>query len=174
MVLVFVTLAVGESEAVVPFRFVVPTDAFFSAVVCVWTLETLCSWERQVSIIPLYIFPLLLALDHGQRKVQRHASSDVFGCACVDSGILKLGVVYDQLANVGHHDITSHVIGSHDDVVFALQLFLPSDFRLRLSGHFTQKTGGLTHEYGLSGRPTVDGGKLNVSWDGGLLGGSGM
>lgn len=129
MVTVLIALAVGEGETVVPLWFVVPVHAFFSTVVCVRTLKALFGWKRQVGTIPLCILTFNFSPDHNQGKVRRHTSPHIFGCASVDAGILKLCVVYDQLADVGDHNVTSDVVGSHYGVLLALQLFLPGDFR---------------------------------------------
>lgn len=120
MVPVFVALTVGKGEAIVPLWFVVPAHALFSTVVGVWTLETLFSWKWQVGIIPLCIHTFHLLPDHFQGKVCRHTSPNIFGFACINAGVLKLRIVYDQLANVSDHNVPSHMIRPHYGVFFAL------------------------------------------------------
>lgn len=82
-----------------------------------------------VGSICLCVLTFRLSLDHRQGKVRRHTSPNVPGSAGVDSCILELGVVYNQLADVSDHNVPSHMIGFHDHVLFAFQLFLPGDFR---------------------------------------------
>lgn len=173
VVAVFVALTVGEGEAVVPLWFVVPGHALLSTVVCVRALETLLGWKRQVGVVSLRIPTFGLLPDHHQGKVGRHAPPDIFGRAGVNAGVLKLRVVYDKLADVGDHDVPLDVIGPHYGVLFALQLFLPRDLRMRLSRHFAQKAGRLAHKNRLLGEAAVYGGQLDVSGEGGLQGGGG-
>lgn len=103
-----------------------------------------------------------------------YTSPNIFGCACVDAGILKLRIVYDQLANVSDDNVPSDMIRSHYGILFALQLFLPGDFRTWLPRHLTQEAGCLTHKNSLLGGAAVYGGELDVSWEGGLEGSGGM
>lgn len=98
----------------------------------------------------------------------RHTSPDVSGRACVDASILKLSVVYDQLADVGDHEVPPDVVWSHDGVVLALQLFLPRDLRMGLSRHLTQEAGGLANKNRLLDGTAVYGGELDVGGEGGL------
>lgn len=66
------------------------------------------------------------------------------------------------------------MIRSHYGILFALQLFLPGDFRTWLPRHLTQEAGCLTHKNSLLGGAAVYGGELDVSWEGGLEGSGGM
>lgn len=91
-----------------------------------------------------------------------HAPADVAGRARINAGVVKLRVVYDQLADVGDHDVPSHVIGLHDGVLFALQLLLPGDLRTRLPRDLAEEASRLAHEDRLLGGPGVDGGELDV------------
>lgn len=75
---------------------------------------------------------------------------------------MKLRVVYDQLADVGDHHVSPHVIGLHDGVLFALQLLLPGDLRTWLPRDLAQEAGRLAHKDGLLGGAGVDGGELDV------------
>lgn len=65
MVLVFIALAVGEGEAVVPLGFIVPAYALVPAVVCVWALEALFGWKRSAGVVPLGALTSGFSLDHG-------------------------------------------------------------------------------------------------------------
>lgn len=60
------------------------------------------------------------------------------------------------------------MIRSHYGILFALQLFLPGDFWTWLPRHLAQKAGCFTHKNSLLGGAAVYGGKLDVSWEGGL------
>lgn len=164
VVLVFVALAVRESEAVVPLWFVVPADALLSAVVDVRTLQALCSRKRQAGISPLRMLAFRVSLNHHQGKVRRHTSANVFGCAGIDPSVLNLGVVYNQLADVGDYNVPLDMIGLHYDVIFAFQLLFPGDFGLGLSRHLAQEARRLAYENRLSGGSVVYGRQLNVSW----------
>lgn len=66
------------------------------------------------------------------------------------------------------------MIRSHYGILFALQLFLPGDFRTGLPRRLTQEAGCLTHKNSLLGGAAVYGGELDVSWDGGLECSGGM
>lgn len=168
MVPVLVALTVGEGKAIVPLWLVVPAHALLPAVIRVGTFETLFGWKRQIGVIRSSVLTFTFSSDHHQGEVRGNASPDVLGCARVDAGILELGVVYDQLADVSDDDVAPDVIWFHDGILSALQLLLPGDFRAGLPGHLTQEAGGLTHKHGLLGGTVVYGGELDVCWEGGL------
>lgn len=66
------------------------------------------------------------------------------------------------------------MIWFHYGVLFALQLFLPGDFRTWLPRHLTQEASCVTHKNSLLGGAGQYGGELDVSWEGGLEGSGGM
>lgn len=158
---VLVALTVGEGEAAVALGLVVPADALLAAVVRVGTLQTLLRWKRQVGAVGAAL-TFGLSPDHHQGEVRGHAPSDVAGRAGINAGVVKLRVVYDQLADVGDHDVPPHVVGLHDGVLFALQLLLPGDLRTRLPGDLAQEASRLAHEDRLLGGAGVYGGELDV------------
>lgn len=91
-----------------------------------------------------------------------HGAAGVRGGAGVDAGILELSVVYDQLGDVGNHDVSEHVIGSHHCALFTLHLLFPSDRRFGFTRHLAQEAGRFAHEHEVVHRIAHHHRRLNV------------
>lgn len=73
----------------------------------------------------------------------------VCGRAGVNTRILRLGVVNNQLADIGDHHISMYVVWFNDHIALALHLLLPGDLRLRPTSNFTKEAGCLTGKHRL-------------------------
>ncbi len=76
-------------------------------------------------------------------------SARIRGRACIDAGILQLGVVDHQLADVGDHNVPMHVIGFQDYFSLPVHLLLPGDLWLWAASDFAKEAGGVSDEHGL-------------------------
>ncbi len=81
--------------------------------------------------------------------MQLDGSARIRGRACIDAGILQLGVVDHQLADVGDHNVPMHVIGFQDYFSLPVHLLLPGDLWLRAASDFAKEAGGVSDEHGL-------------------------
>lgn len=175
--LLTVAVAVGEGEAVVGLWLVVPADSLQLTPTVLWVIRGFQTLLRQASghVLGLGFFGRLWG-QHSEWMVDLHWARGVLGRAGVETWVVRLGIVDDQLSNVSDHYIPSHVIGAHDHPLCThWQLLLPGDLRPGQTCYITQETGCVTHIYSLvSGTADHDRWlRLSRRWDGRLKGSGG-
>lgn len=113
---VVVTVAVGKGEAVVGLGLVVPADVLQLTPTILWVVRGFQALlgEAAGHILWLRGYGQLCG-HHSEGVVSLHRAGRVLSCAGVDTRVLWLGIVDDQLANVSDDHVPSHMIGPHDD-----------------------------------------------------------